>query len=40
VLDGAVFASGIHGLKNNQQSVVVLGIENILVVGNSLDVGV
>ena len=38
VLDGAVFAGRIHGLQDQQQGVGVRGIQQILVLGQSLRV--
>ncbi len=37
VFDGAVFASGIEGLENNQDAVGVLGVEDILESGEAFD---
>ena len=39
VLDRAVLSSGVHRLQNNQESIVVLGVEAVLHVGQLVDPG-
>ena len=38
VLDHAVLAGGIHRLKNQQQRVAVVRVEQVLAIGQLLDV--
>jgi hypothetical protein len=37
VLDGAILAGGVHGLKNQQDGPFVLGVEHVLQFGQGLD---
>ena len=39
VLDHAVFAGSIHGLKNQQNRPFVLGVKDVLQIGQCLDAG-
>ena len=38
VLDGAVFAGGVHGLKNQQQRIAVVGVQQVLQIAQVFDV--
>ena len=38
VLDGAVLAAGIHGLKNQEQRILVVSVEQALLLAQFLDV--
>ena len=38
VLDGAVFAGRVHGLKNQQQRVAIVGVQQILLLAQFFDV--
>ena len=37
VLDHAVLAGRVHGLEDDEQSVLILGVEHVLVSGQRLD---
>ncbi len=39
VLDSAVFATGIHGLKHNEQGLFVLGIQPVLKLLQDISIG-